>query len=127
MRQFALHSRATIAEIDTALLARLACLVPQYRPPSPYPAIDQDLNLVMDERVRWTDLEKTIRGAAGQSLEQVNYRETYRDAEKDGPAKKRLLFSFTLRATDRTLTSQEADAIRESILAPATSSMGPCC
>jgi phenylalanyl-tRNA synthetase beta chain len=61
-------------------------------------------------------LAATIRTAGGQFLDRLEYVETYRDADKDGAGKKRLLFTFTLRASDRTLTSEEADATRQSVI-----------
>jgi phenylalanyl-tRNA synthetase beta chain len=116
LKQFGLRGRSTVAELDATLLAAKACLIPRYRQQSPYPAICQDLNLVMDDRVRWADLAQSIRKAAGECLEQLEYRETYRDTQKDGPGKKRLFFSLTLRSADRTLTGGEAEEIRKRII-----------
>jgi phenylalanyl-tRNA synthetase beta chain len=116
LKQFQLRSRTTIAELDFTRLVQLACLVPHYRPQSPFPAICQDVNLIVEEKVRWADLNSTINRTAGESLEEVVYRETYRDPDRDGPGKKRLLFSITLRAPDRTLTSEEAEAIRQRLV-----------
>jgi phenylalanyl-tRNA synthetase beta chain len=116
LKQFGLRSRTTIAEIDFGLLTRLARLVPQHREQIPYPPISQDVNLIVDQRLRWAELASTIRRAGGDCLEQVDYRETYRDPDNDGPGKKRLLFSFTLRSADRTLTGEEAETIRQRIL-----------
>ena len=87
------------------------------RPQSPYPTITRDLNLIVAESVRWADLAATVRTAAGSRLERLEYLDTYRDPQKDGPDTKRLHFSFTLRAADRTLTGPEADAIRDAIVA----------
>ncbi|MBW8884621.1 MAG: phenylalanine--tRNA ligase subunit beta, partial [Planctomycetia bacterium] len=87
------------------------------QPQSPYPTIARDLNLIVAETVRWADLAATVRTAAGDALQQIEYLDTYRDPQKDGLSTKRLHFSFTLRAADRTLTGPEADAIRETIVA----------
>jgi phenylalanyl-tRNA synthetase beta chain len=69
----------------------------------------RDLNLVLDETCRWHQLSETVRFAGGDLLRDLQYRETYRDAAKDGDGKKRVLFSFSLQSDERTLTSQEAD------------------
>ena len=66
------------------------------------------------------DLAGTVRTAAGDMLEKVDYLSTYRDAQKDGPNTKRLHFSLTLRSKERTMTSEEADRIRDSVVAAAT-------
>jgi phenylalanyl-tRNA synthetase beta chain len=71
----------------------------------------------VEEGVRWSDLAATVRLAAGAALERLEYLDTYRDPQKDGPGAKRLHFSFTLRAADRTLTGNEADAVRDAVVA----------
>lgn len=116
-KQFGLRGECACAELDLNRLTELAHLTPRVVPVSPYPSIARDLNLIVDESVRWADLHSSVRRAAGEELENAAYRETYRDPQKDGPGKKRLIFSVTLRSGDRTLTGDEADAIRDRIVA----------
>ena len=106
-----------MAELNLDVLAGLARLIPQYLELSPYPAIARDVNLIVDESVRWEALAATVRGAAGDDLESLRYQETYRDPKRDGPGKKRLLFSFTLRSRERTLTNEEVDQVRQAVVA----------
>ena len=115
--QFGLRGSTTIAEVRLALLEEAAVLIPQYRVSSPYPPISRDLNLIVAEELAWSELETTVRDAAGECLESLDYQDVYRDPAKDGPSTKRLLFSFQLRSADRTLTREEADDIRSSIVA----------
>jgi phenylalanyl-tRNA synthetase beta chain len=115
-KQFDLRRPATIAELSMELLAEVAQLVPQYHPPSVYPPISRDLNLVFDQRVRWADVAQAVRAVCGELLESLDYRETYYDPDKDGAHTKRLLFSFRLRAMDRTLTGDAADEIRDRVV-----------
>jgi len=117
LKAFSLRGPASVLELDLRLLASRARLATTYRPQSPYPTVARDLNLIVAESVRWADLAATVRSAAGAELERLEYLDTYRDPQKDGPDTKRLHFSFTLRAADRTLTGPEADAIRDSIVA----------
>jgi phenylalanyl-tRNA synthetase beta chain len=117
LKQFSLRGATTVAELNLNVLARFARLVPQYSELSPYPAIARDMNLVVDETVRWSDLAETVRKAGGPHLEQLAYRETYRDEQKDGVGKKRVLLSCSFRAAERTLTSEETDRIRDDIVA----------
>ena len=116
-KQFGLRSGTTIAELNLDLVAERARLIPQYVEPCPYPAISRDMNLIVDEAIRWSSLAATVRAAGGAALENLAYRETYRDAKKDGAGKKRVLLSCTFRAPDRTFTSEEADQIRDQIVA----------
>jgi phenylalanyl-tRNA synthetase beta chain len=116
-KQAGLRGGATVAEIRMDVLVGLADLIPKYTESSPYPAIDRDLNLIVDETVRWASLAETVQRSVGEYLESLSYQETYRDPKKDGAGKKRLLFSITLRSRQRTLTNEEADQIRQQVVA----------
>jgi phenylalanyl-tRNA synthetase beta chain len=116
-KQFGLRGPTTICELDVGVLQRIARLVPQHQPLSKFPAMTRDLNLIVDEAIRWADLEHTIVSAGGDQLESVAYLDTYRDPAKDGPGKKRLLFSMSLRSLDRTLTGDEVDQVRDRVVA----------
>lgn len=115
-KHFSLRGATTICELDVAVLERIGRLVPRYEPLSKFPAMTRDLNLIVDEAIRWADLEATISSTAGEQLEEVRYLDTYRDSAKDGPGKKRLLFSMSLRSLDRTLTGDEVDQIRDRVV-----------
>jgi phenylalanyl-tRNA synthetase beta chain len=104
-------------ELDVDLLIKHAQLTTSYAPQSQFPTIARDLNLIVAQSVRWTDLSASIQAAAGADLERLEYLDTYVDVQKDGSGTKRLHFSFTLRGKDRTLTGNEADAIRDAVVA----------
>ena len=73
-------------------------------------------NRLAQRLASWAALADTVEGSAGECLESVSYQETYRDPKKDGTGKKRLLFSITLRSSQRTLTNEEADRIRQQVV-----------
>ena len=50
-------------------------------------------------------------------VENVAFQEIFRDPKRDGPGKKRVLFTVTLQAYDRTLIGEEADATIADIVA----------
>ena len=116
-KQFELRGRTTIAEVRLDELIRIARLVPKAEDLSPYPAVSRDLNLVVDEPVRWADVARTVEKSAGPQLEKLTYQDTYRDAQRLGPGKKSLLFSIELRSRDGTLTSDQADGVRDRVVA----------
>ncbi len=124
LKQFDLRGSASAAELKLSTLVQLADLIPKYVKQPAHPAIDRDLNLVVDEKIRWTDLESTVRNAGGSLLEAIAYRDTYRDEKRLGPGKKSLLLAITLRAPEATLTSQEADAVTERIIAACGEKLG---
>jgi phenylalanyl-tRNA synthetase beta chain len=99
------------------MLEKIAVLVPRAAALSEFPAISRDLNLVVDERVRWSDLEVTVKSAAGVDLERIQYRDTYRDRERLGAGKKSQLLTVIFRRASGTLAGAEADQIRDQIVA----------
>lgn len=115
-RRLKMPTATCVAELSLPALFAGAALVPQFRAVSPYPSITRDLNLIVDEAVRWDDLETSTRTAVGIELASVQYRETYRAPEKDGDQTKRILFSVELQRRDATLTGEEADTMVQAIL-----------
>ena len=75
------------------------------------------------ESVRWADVAATVREHGGPCFESLEYRDTYRDAERLGD-KKSLLFSIALRSAEGTLTSQQADEVRDRIVAACQETWG---
>ena len=113
---YGLRTSAAVAEIDLAVLEELAILIPQHIDQSPFPPMSRDFNFIVDNSVHWLDLEATVRAAGGELLEEVLYRETFRNAKKDGDSKKRLLLSVLLRSSDATLTGEQADEVCQRIV-----------
>ena len=117
LKRFELRGPSTVAEVRIALLERVANLAPQAVELSPFPAVDRDINLVVAESVRWGELARTIQSAAGADLERLVFRDTYRDPERLGSGKKSFLFTLILRRREATLTSAEADRVRDAVIA----------
>jgi phenylalanyl-tRNA synthetase beta chain len=124
--RFDLRRPATVAEIDVDVLRRLSRPIPKYAKLPAFPAIDRDLNLVVAESVRWSDLADTARQSAGEYLETLQYLETYRNPKDPqlGAARKSLLLTLRLRSREGTLTGDQADAIRDRIVAACRAAHG---
>ena len=90
--------------------------IPVYEPLPKFPAVTRDLAVVCDEGIAVGALEDCIRRGAKGLLREVTLFDIYR-----GPGiplgKKSVAFSLVLRANDRSLTSEEADADMSAILA----------
>ncbi len=117
LKRFELRGGTTVAELRLAVLIDTADLVPQERPLSVFPAVARDLNLEMPDSVAWADIELAVREAAGEQLETLEFVEDYRNPKQVAAGHKRLLFRFTLRSHADTLTNQQADEIRDRIVA----------
>ncbi|REJ65992.1 MAG: phenylalanine--tRNA ligase subunit beta [Planctomycetota bacterium] len=114
-RHFDLRRPASVAELMLRPLFAQARDVARYRPLSAYPAVTRDINFEVAQDVRWADLLGTVNETAGDLLETVEYIETYRDRERLGADKKSLVFKLSLRRDDGTLTSEEADRLRDAV------------
>ncbi len=118
-------SQATaVAELDMAPLMSVLEEIRRSQRVSPYPAVSRDLNFVLDDSIRWAQLESACQSAGGAMLQRVEYRETYRDEKKDGTGKKRVLLSLSFQSPDRTLTSAEVDQAVAQIIASCQSQCG---
>ncbi len=115
--RFELRGATVIAEMRLAPLWERGSLIPVSRPQSPYPPVGRDLNFVVDESVRWADLAATVRAGCGPLFEHLEYADTYRDPDRLGPGKKSLLMRLTLRWQEGTMTNQQADELRDRIVA----------
>ena len=123
-QRFGLHSPTTIAELKLSTLIRAAQLIVSHVDASPYPAVSRDLNVVVDQHVRWADVEACALDHAGPHLESLEFKDSYRDLERLGADKKSLLFTITLRSDTGTLTREQADATRDNIVAKLKDTVG---
>jgi phenylalanyl-tRNA synthetase beta chain len=123
-RKLKLKQGCVVGELFVEPLVDALQVIPQAQRQSLYPAIERDLNWIVDLPVRWAQLETAVRSAAGALLESVNYRETYIDAQRDGEGKKRILLAVTLRSLDETLTGKQADDVCRSIVARCEQELG---
>jgi phenylalanyl-tRNA synthetase beta chain len=103
------------AELDFDLLVRSAVLDHGYSKLAAHPASVRDLAVVVDEAVPWARIEGAIRDLRIPILESIEFFDIFRG--KQVPAgKKSIAFSLTFRAADRTLTSDEVEAARQSCI-----------
>ncbi len=87
----------------------------EYRDVSPYPEVRQDLAFVVDEDVPAAALLAAIQEAAGAELRSVAPFDEYR-GEQIGAGKRSLAFSVAFGSPERTLTDEDAAALRSKIV-----------
>ncbi|MEJ5258992.1 MAG: phenylalanine--tRNA ligase subunit beta [Anaerohalosphaeraceae bacterium] len=104
------------AELDLETLIELAAdAKPSARPLPRFPAIRRDLSLILDEPVRWAEIEQAVRSAAPEELEEIRFGGLYRG--KPIPAgKKSLTVSLRFRDDDGTLRHEQVDQFEAGIL-----------
>ncbi|MEH0146675.1 phenylalanine--tRNA ligase subunit beta [Corynebacterium sp. Q4381] len=104
-----LPERTCATEIDLTALPLTETL------PAPvlsaFPAVNQDIALVVDKHVPAEAVRRTIEASAGELLESVSLFDVY-ESDQLGPDKKSLAFALVFRAVDKTLTEDEASEAR---------------
>lgn len=104
-----------IAEFDLEALVGKALQAHAYRSISRYPAVREDIAVVVDEAVPADRVEATIWQAGSELLREVRLFDLYR-GEQIGANKKSLAYRLVYQANDCTLTDEKASAIRSKII-----------
>ena len=76
-----------------------------------YPTVRRDLALVVDQSVRFADLQRLAQKTEKQLLTAVNLFDVYENEEQLGAGKKSYALSFILESKDKTLTDKMVDKV----------------
>jgi phenylalanyl-tRNA synthetase beta chain len=90
---------------------------------SPFPAVFQDVSLVVSDDVPAQAVIDALREGAGQLLEDIRLFDVYAGPQI-GEANKSLAMALRFRAADRTLTEDEASAARDAGIRKAAAAVG---
>ena len=118
-----LRDPVTVAELRFERLEALFEPAPEYAPVPQFPAMERDLNFVLDEAITWGELSEVVRGAAGSLLEALRFGGQYRGPQIPAD-KKSYLLAVHYRSAERTLTTQEVDAAQQAVIAACESRLG---
>ena len=118
-----LRRPVTLAELDLAPLERFCEFVPQVTPPPQFPAVERDLNFVLDEATPWAALAAAARGAGGPLLTGTAFADSYRGSKLPA-GKKSYVARLTFRSADRTLTGEEVDEAVSAVVDAAAAAIG---
>ena len=111
------------AELDFDAIFDHCDTVIEYKPLPKFPASTRDFSFVCDEALEVGKLSAVIAKAGGKLVEDVKLFDIYRGAQL-GEGKKSVSFRVTLRASDRTLTVEEADKVSSKILSSLEHQLG---
>ncbi|MDG4668737.1 phenylalanine--tRNA ligase subunit beta [Mycobacterium sp. 236(2023)] len=90
---------------------------------SPFPAVFQDVALIVADEVSAQSVVDAVRAGAGELLEDVRIFDVY-TGPQIGEGRKSLALALRFRAPDRTLTEEEASAARDAAVALAEERVG---
>ncbi|MER5708195.1 phenylalanine--tRNA ligase subunit beta [Streptomyces sp. NPDC042898] len=123
VKAFGLPARSCAMEIDLDLLEK-ANEGPLKAPRiSSFPVATQDVALVVATEVPSAEVETALREGAGELLESIRLFDVYTGDQLDEGTKS-LAYALKFRATDRTLTVDEASAARDAAVALASERTG---
>ncbi|MBC2638416.1 MULTISPECIES: phenylalanine--tRNA ligase subunit beta [unclassified Rhodococcus (in: high G+C Gram-positive bacteria)] len=90
---------------------------------SPFPAVLQDVAVVVDTAVPAAEVQAALRSGGGDLLEDIRLFDVF-EGEQVGDGRKSLAFALRFRGVDRTLTEDEASAARDAAVAAASAAVG---
>jgi len=109
--------------IDLGAVAALAPEVAAYRPFAPFPAVREDLAVLVGEEVPAAEVVAVVRAAGGPALARAEIFDVYRGAQV-GAGRVSLALHLEFRAADRTLTDEEVAQRRAAIAAALAERLG---
>jgi phenylalanyl-tRNA synthetase beta chain len=112
-----------IFELDLATLFAAVPDVVHYEDVITYPPVRQDLAFVVDEDVPAGALIRAAKEAAGDELREMRPFDVYR-GEQVGQGKKSIAFSVAFQSREKTLTDEDAAALRTRIVTALQSRFG---
>ncbi len=112
-----------LAELDFATIFECSNAKKTYKPLPKFPATTRDIAMVVEESVNVGDIAEIFEGEMGGILESYALFDIYRGAQL-GENKKSVAYSLSFRASDRTLTDDEVNAVMEKILAGLKNKVG---
>jgi phenylalanyl-tRNA synthetase beta chain len=116
-----LPARTSVMELDLDALP--AAGVPVGPTVSAFPPVLLDLALVVADEFPAAEVEAALREGAGELLESLRLFDVYTGAPVPAGSRS-LAYALTLRAPDRTLTGDEATAVRDAAIAAAAARTG---
>ncbi len=115
LENYSVGTKVYVAEINFDLLYTIKNTLRLYKQLPKYPALTRDLAFVCDRDMPVLKLEKLMKAAAGKHLEHIELFDVYQGGNIASD-KKSVAFSLRLRASDRTLTDEEADSSVKKII-----------
>ena len=115
--------RVVLAELDLEAIISLATTLRQMEPISRYPAVTQDLAVIVDQAVPAARVLEVIRQAGGQLLREAVLFDVYRGPQIP-PGKVSLAYALTYQAPDRTLTDEEVARVQGRIVRALEQTLG---
>ena len=123
LEAFDLRTRAAVAEVRLDQLLPSSPPAPRFAPPPRFPAVEQDLAVVVAEDREAGVALHLARAVAGELLESIRLVDEYR-SDRLGAGRKSWQFHLVMRASDRTLVGSEAQQVQDAVAAALAGDLG---
>jgi phenylalanyl-tRNA synthetase beta chain len=117
------EGRVCLAEFNLEKLLATAGQPVQMVPVSTYPAVYEDLAVVVDQGVPAVEVRKLIAQTGGRLLRKVELFDVY-EGEQVGAGKKSLAYALTYQADNKTLNAKDVNKVRTKIIRRLESVLG---
>ncbi len=108
LASFDLKAPVAVAEINLSALTEMYPPASSVEPLPAFPAIERDLSVLVEESVRWGDIENAVREITPPRLERVDFAGVYR-GKQVGAGRKSVTLRLRFRDPQRTLRHEEVD------------------
>lgn len=123
-KKFSIKQPVYVAEINWESLFRLIKRNKvQFKELPKFPEVRRDLALLLDESVKYADLQLAAQKGAKKLLKQVSLFDVYR-GDKIPQGKKQYALSFVFRDLEKTLTDEDVEKVMERLLSIFTNEFG---
>jgi phenylalanyl-tRNA synthetase beta chain len=122
--RFELDGRIAVLELDLDVLAAEAPARFAYVPVPEQPPVLQDIAVVVGDEVPSQDLVAAALAAGAPLLTHAGVFDVFRDPERLGPGRVSLAIRLVFQDPSRTLTEDEASAVREQVVGALTAQFG---
>lgn len=118
VKLFDLYEPTAVLELDFGALAALPCKRRFFQPLSRFPATDRDIALMVPENITWAQIESIARSVPD-LIESIQLVDCYR-GKQIPQGTKSMALRVVYRAEDRSLTDEEANALRDAMVSRLT-------
>ncbi|NUM32273.1 MAG: phenylalanine--tRNA ligase subunit beta [Bacteroidetes bacterium] len=80
-----------------------------------FPEVSRDLNLIIDEAVNYSDIEKIVKNTVGKYLQKINMTDVYKGKTLE-EGKKSYTFNILLYDSEKTMTDKQIDYIMQKLI-----------
>lgn len=124
LKEFDIKQDVFFAEIDWQILLGMINHETKQQQDIPrFPEVRRDLALLIDKKVKFSEIEVLAYKSAGKTLRSINLFDVF-EGEKTGPDKKSYAVSFTLLDESKTLTDKEIEKLMDKLAETFTRELG---